>query len=103
MYYVYFIKEKETQSPNVKIGYTNDFNKRIKNLQVGHPREIGYFGLIECKDKDEAKRIEKEIHKMYHKNRLVGEWFKWHQDFDDLIKGKDSLISKHSGYIRYFS
>ena len=103
MYYVYFIKEKDVECPNVKIGYSKDYTKRLKTLQTGHPKKLGIFSLIECLDEENAKKVEKEFHKFYKKNKLVGEWFKWHQDFDDLIKGKDSFISKHSGYIRYFS
>jgi hypothetical protein len=103
MYYVYFIREKDIQCPNVKIGYSKDYSKRLKTLQTGHPKSLGIFGLIRCDTEDTAKKLEKHFHTIYKKNKLVGEWFRWHQDFDDLIKNNNSIISKYDGYIRYFS
>lgn len=56
----------------LKIGVTNDIDKRIKNLQTGNAEPIELLYLEERKNPTKA---EKFLHNYFQKNRKKGEWF----------------------------
>ena len=45
-------------------------------MQVGCPIPIKLIGIIQCKDKSEMKRREKELHRQFKEYNTVGEWFR---------------------------
>jgi hypothetical protein len=70
-------------NPYVKIGMTYDFKKRVSGIQTGSPLQLKFFGIIECND---PRVVEKFLHTLLKKDRLVGEWFKVSQGLIDAIK-----------------
>ena len=74
---IYFIKHTEY----VKIGFTNDINNRLSQLQVSSPIKLFILGLIEGTVEDEY---------MYHlkfKNlHCHGEWFKYTDEINKFIE-----------------
>lgn len=67
--YVYFVEAKNLGL--VKIGFSKDPSKRLKDLQTGSPDELeGLFTFPGTKQK------EKELHRKLHRFRVRGEWFK---------------------------
>jgi hypothetical protein len=74
---IYFIKHTEY----VKIGFTNDINNRLSQLQVSSPVKLFILGLIEGTVEDEY---------MYHlkfKNlHCHGEWFKYTDEINKFIE-----------------
>lgn len=87
MSYVYFIKEDETNF--FKIGNTSDdVEESLKQLQVGNPRELKVFGVIEC---DNPAGKEKEIHDIWDDRCIRGEWFNF-TDFQAL-----DILKAHGG------
>jgi hypothetical protein len=59
----------------LKIGYANNPNRRLADLQVGNPNNLEIRGLIECPDQKSAKRIERKMHRACKRHRVRGEWF----------------------------
>ena len=70
--YTYFIAENEDNDDfRVKIGFSKNPKKRIRELQTGNSRKLALMGWIEC----EGQSLETHIHKKYESYNLNGEWF----------------------------
>ncbi len=65
---VYFIQSGD--SGPIKIGVSVSVDTRLKNIQVYHPLPLRVIGLIEGTVKKEH-----EVHTLFAKHRLRGEWF----------------------------
>ena len=74
---IYFIKHTNF----VKIGYTNEINNRLSQLQVSCPIKLCILGLIEGTVEDEYTHHLKFKHLHSH-----GEWFKHTQELDKFIE-----------------
>jgi len=57
----------------IKIGITNNIDKRVKTLQTGNPHPI-IVEYVESRYK--PHKAEQYLHRAFHKNRISGEWFK---------------------------
>lgn len=57
-----------------KIGITNNPNRRLKNLQTGHPNKLSIHYTEEIPDSC-VKLLEKLIHKNVGRYKTHGEWF----------------------------
>lgn len=55
----------------IKIGYTTNFDKRIKSYET-HTTNLKILCVSERED---AFEIEKKLHNKYKENRIKGEWF----------------------------
>ena len=56
-----------------KIGISADVNKRVKGLQTGSPHLVtcvAYYTTAQP-----AITVEKKLHKLFDKYRMIGEWF----------------------------
>jgi predicted GIY-YIG superfamily endonuclease len=71
--FIYVIAADE-QGP-VKIGFSNDPNRRLKELQTGYPKPLTLWHQQEFSPK-QAKLMEQMIHKTLKYRRSHGEWFK---------------------------
>lgn len=99
-FYVYFIRENSRKAPNYKVGYSKNPIQRVQSLQTGHPYKLGLFGLLEYDTREEAFRMEQSLHKDFSKYKEQGEWFKWNNQIDQIMRfGQDYYIN----YIRFFS
>ena len=76
---VYFISDGKY----VKIGCTNNIEKRIDALQTCNSNKLELLYFMKCYD---ANRIEKMMHEFFKDKRMNGEWF----DILDLFKKKDN-------------
>lgn len=101
---VYFISERQVDQgqgyPYIKIGYSKDPQKRLKQLQTGHPKKLGLEGWKVCETEEEARAIEHSIHKFFEKNRTNGEWFKLTPAVSAYI---DLLHKEDETFVRFFS
>jgi len=91
-YYVYFVQEKKRKSGKggnmpVKIGSTNDPEKRLKALQTGNPRKLVIKASLLFDERKQAQEMEFTLHNLAGKKhkRLVGEWFMIYGSFKTLI------------------
>ena len=83
MKYIYLLKLSE--SGYYKIGYTNNINKRIKELSTGNAEEITLIAKYTSKY---YKQVENYLHNIYNFKRIRGEWF--NLDIEDEIKFADN-------------
>lgn len=71
MAYVYVIGG--TEKP-YKIGITNNPERRLKNLQTGHPFELKIHHIEQIPE-SQVRLIEQTIHKTIKHKQTHGEWF----------------------------
>ena len=77
--YVYFIQGENGGA--IKIGYSEDVNKRIETLQTGYPDKLILLGKIYG-----TYEIETKIHEELREYNLKGEWFKPENKVLDTMK-----------------
>lgn len=77
---VYFIGNLEAGF--VKIGYSDNPSKRLKQLRTGCPFPID---IIHCVETDEPRTLEKKIHSIFKSSRCQGEWFKVDEKFENYL------------------
>lgn len=65
---IYFVGDGRD---NVKIGMTNDINKRFKQLQTCNPDRLSLIGFIE----DGCPALEKLLHDKFSHLHVRGEWY----------------------------
>ena len=83
LHYVYFIRE--TNSHYVKIGYTNDTQKRLGELQTGTPHTLELMYAIQVEDRETARSIEAALHERFAASIVRGEWYVMgQQDMQDI-------------------
>lgn len=99
-WYVYFFPERDKEDPAIKIGYSKNPIKRLKQLQTGHPTKIGCEGWFECLSEDEAHTEEHVLHHAFRKDRIRpnGEWFK----YSDAIKMYIESLRTNKHFTRYY-
>jgi len=67
--HLYFIQDDE--SKDIKIGRTNDINRRIQEIRRGSNRSYSVlYGFKNC------GHLERELHLLLHKHHIKYEWFK---------------------------
>ena len=66
---IYFITE-DNNTKYVKIGYTNNLSRRLRELQIGNPRKLSVYFVMKGN-----KQAELELHKAFKDYRGIGEWF----------------------------
>ena len=71
--YVYFIQAGKKGA--IKVGITNNVEKRIETLQIGNPYKLRVLTLIPCESRTHAFEIERRIHKFFRRQNIRGEWF----------------------------
>jgi len=59
----------------VKIGVTNNPEKRIETMQTGSPLPLQLDRVVWCMGRSDAGLLERSMHQLYKKQRLHGEWF----------------------------
>jgi hypothetical protein len=95
--YIYIIG---SDKPPYKIGISRNPERRLKNIQTGHPHKLQIWELRET-DSKRTKLLESVIHKHLVNYRMTGEWFnipleeaKHHVDFA-LIRYEDDPLLEH--------
>lgn len=77
MYYVYFIQETGKGNKPVKIGYSNDPERRLTDLQTGNPRKLKLSISLPFESESLAREAEQTFQWLAAKKHrsLEGEWF----------------------------
>ena len=77
--YVYVIQCRNF----IKIGTTNNPQKRLSELQVGCPFKLNLLqSFASCAPKADEKRL----HDLLHKRRVRGEWFRFTARMGELLQ-----------------
>jgi DNA-binding XRE family transcriptional regulator len=71
----------------LKIGYTKNIHKRLKELQTSSPVKLEVLHLIEGNI-----HLEKELHQLFCELRTSGEWFYFNYSILDYFKDKECLM-----------
>lgn len=64
--YVYFIKCLD----KIKIGYTTDVERRMKQLKIGNGEKLELIYKMQCE-----RYTENVLHKKYKNFHITGEWY----------------------------
>lgn len=96
---VYFLTEEGSQGVGpmrIKIGYSKDLKRRLRQMQTGNPDKLALMGEIRTRDEDQDRSVEASLHGYFSKQRLErSEWF--YLSAEDVI---DALKSNSAnGYI----
>ena len=73
MTYVYMI---QAGYGSVKIGVSNNPEKRLKKLQIGNHKRLHIIAKFCFNDKNEAFIFERFLHEKFQKWHMNGEWYK---------------------------
>ena len=76
---IYFITARDVN--RVKIGYSNDPSKRLKELQTGCPAKCVIEATI-----DADNSFEGEVHEIFRTSRKHGEWFELTPEIEMAIR-----------------
>jgi len=87
---IYFIQHTDF----LKIGYTNNINKRLSELQVSCPIKLKVLGLIEGTRKEES-----EYHKKFKHLGSSGEWFSYTSEVLEFTETLDKTLLWKHGFI----
>lgn len=71
---VYFIQQ-DGGDMFIKIGKTNNINRRLTELQTGSPYKLNIIVKIFAENNSHANAIEKMLHERLGKFKSTGEWF----------------------------
>lgn len=88
MSYVYII---QAGSGPYKIGVAKNLERRIEQMQVGNHEELRLVAAIDFETEQRAIAVEKQLHKMYLRARIRGEWF----DNSIQLKRADEFFNTH--------
>lgn len=73
-YEVYLIAVGDEGRP-CKIGISRDAESRLVQLQCASALPLSLLWSIPCASKDDALRLERELHEQFSEHRMSGEWF----------------------------
>lgn len=90
--YLYVICEQSDGPRPVKIGFSAEPNKRLKQLQTGHSSPLVLFHKEEVPFEN-VRALEKLIHKELKHHKARGEWFQ--------ISPEDAVLEIKHALIRY--
>ena len=79
-HYVYVICP-ETELGHVKVGITSNIQRRLTELQTGHPERLKVYHKKQVPSRADAKRLEVMAHARMVQWRQTGEWFDVQPDF----------------------
>lgn len=75
MSYIYIISTAKHEDGPVKIGISDNPDKRLKQIQTGYPEKIEIKHLEEFKTRKKTFELERLLHKDFSIYRSHGEWF----------------------------
>jgi len=92
--FIYLLKLNSTGY--YKIGYTNNVNKRIKELSTGSYDTITLVNKYESKF---YREIEKYLHNIYKSLKIKGEWFDLGIEEENNFLKNCLLVEKNLNYL----
>ena len=84
---IYFIGSLE--SGTVKIGKSNNPEKRLAELQIGNPHKLVLYGIIT----NVSQELENRLHQLFGDLHIKGEWFRMTDELIHFMVNKTDEIS----------
>jgi len=104
MGYIYLIENTIGNETRYKIGYTNNLERRKKQLETGNPGEMNIIKSFFTKWN---RKLESRIHKKFLINNIKNEWFILNNNdidsfINECIKMEDNfdLMSKENFFFK---
>lgn len=97
MFYLYFIAESGKGNVPVKIGYSNDPERRVLDLQTGNPRKLKLSISLPFDSEELAREAERTFHWLAGKKHrsMAGEWFIIYGGWKGFISDALELFDKN--------
>jgi len=89
--YVYFMRAGYFGP--IKIGFTKNVKKRVRNLQTACPEKLNILCVLKTN-----KKTEEAYHRMYNDVNINGEWF---HPTKKLLKEIDTMAKAEMKYIHF--
>lgn len=90
--WIYVLQENGNSTGPIKIGFANDVDTRIEQLQAGNPRRLRLLARIHGDSVMEAA-----LHRQYRAYRLVGEWFEWSNEIETFVHSCNYYGARNAG------
>lgn len=100
MSFIYIISPSRHQNGPVKIGISDNPQKRLKQIQTGHPEKIEIKHLEEISTRRKTLELEKNLHRDFSIYRSHGEWFNMTVD-DAIVFLKFTIVQYADSEIEY--
>ena len=91
-HFLYVICEDIDEPAAVKIGFSAQPEKRLRQLQTGHSTTLRVFYTEEV-EQEKVRGLERVLHKLLKRFNLRGEWFS--------LKPEDAVAEVRHAVIRY--
>lgn len=96
---VYFVQAGNKKNAPVKVGYTQDIDRRLAEIQVHNPYPVSLLFTLPCESVGQAKKLERFLHRqLYNNGHLHGEWFLLGNISIPKLLHKFNTSHKHLGY-----
>lgn len=80
---IYFIQAGENGP--IKIGRSEDPQKRLEQLQVGNHQKLSIIWICENEQYEDDCEFESILHDIFKEYKLRGEWFRWCKQVEKYI------------------
>ena len=97
MTYIYFINVLGTDL--YKVGYTNNLNRRLREIQTGNEQTLVLNLFIEFPTRFDARKNERAIHDSLKELNMNGEWFEIDPDYFYELERVYDVRSSHEQLI----
>jgi hypothetical protein len=74
-------QEDDATIASVKVGFSKDPWRRLKQLETGSPRRLYIIGRMA----DQPSERERDLHRILHPHRINREWFRWSPTVKGLL------------------
>lgn len=72
---IYILSSFDGVKTNIKIGITNNIEKRLKSIRTGNPNKVELEHIEEIPNHINIRDFENWLHSIFGNNRMEGEWF----------------------------
>lgn len=72
---IYILSSVSGSKEVLKIGITNDIDKRLKSIRTGNPEKVELMFLEELPKEIKVRDLENWLHSVFGFYRMEGEWF----------------------------
>ena len=98
--YLYFIQAGENGP--IKIGVTDNIEKRLVTLQTGNYEKLKVIFTFETEEPEESRKWERIFHRQFRHQRLNGEWFRPDKYLlENIEQLKKGTLSAWAGFIGF--
>ena len=84
VHFVYFVLNRDSNA--IKIGMAKNLERRLKSLQTSSPAKLELIKSVQVSSQEEARELEKTLHKKFEDIQITGEWFSANAELGNYIE-----------------